>query len=138
MKALFALLLALPAPAMADTVLAARTMRAQTIVTAQDLVVRDVDVVGALQDASLIIGMETRVALYAGRPIRPGDVGPPAIIERNQIVPLVFDRGGITIQSEGRALARGADGEFIRVMNLSSRITVTGRIRADGRIFVSD
>ena len=138
MRAAAALLVLMPSMAPADTVLAARTLRAQTIVTAQDLVIKDVDVVGALSDVDAIIGMETRVALYAGRPIRPGDVGPPAIVERNQIVPLVFEQGGITIISEGRALARGGEGDVIRVMNLASRITVSGRVRPDGRISVSD
>lgn len=138
MRLLAALLVALPSAAPAETVLAARTMRAQTIVTAQDVVVKDVEVEGALSDVNEIIGMETRVALYAGRPIRPGDVGPPAIVERNQIVSLVFEQGGIAIFSEGRALARGGSGDFIRVMNLASRITVSGRVRPDGRISVSN
>ncbi|MBO9450364.1 flagella basal body P-ring formation protein FlgA, partial [Tropicibacter sp. R16_0] len=35
-----------------------------------------------------------------------------------------------------RAMGRGATGEIIRVMNLSSRSTVTGRIRPDGSIEV--
>ncbi len=138
MRLLAALLVALPSAASAETVLAARTMRAQTIVTAQDVVVKDVEVEGALSDVNEIIGMETRIALYAGRPIRPGDVGPPAIVERNQIVSLVFEQGGIAIFSEGRALARGGAGDFIRVMNLASRITVSGRVRPDGRISVSN
>lgn len=138
MRLLAALLVALPSAVPAETVLAARTLRAQTIVTAQDVVVKDVDVEGAFSDVNEIIGMETRVALYAGRPIRPGDVGPPAIVERNQIVSLVFEQGGITIFSEGRALARGSAGDSIRVMNLASRITVSGRVRPDGRISVSN
>lgn len=125
-------------PLKAETVLAARTLRAQTIVTAQDLVVKEVDVPGAVQSIDEIIGKETRVALYAGRPVRPGDVGPPAVVERNQIVPIVFDRGGLTIISEGRSLMRGGPGDMIRVMNLASRITVTGRVRPNGRIYVSD
>jgi len=138
MRFVLPLLLALAAPAGAETVLAARTLRAQTIVTAADLVVKDVTVAGAARSIDEIVGLETRVALYAGRPVRPGDVGPPAIIERNQIVPLVFDRAGLMIRSEGRSLMRASTGDYIRVMNLESRITVSGRVRADGRIYVSD
>ncbi|MEL6958408.1 MAG: flagellar basal body P-ring formation chaperone FlgA, partial [Pseudomonadota bacterium] len=99
--------------------------------------VRDLETVGALSDPTLAVGLEARVALYAGRPIRPGDIGPPAVVERNQIIPLVFANSVITITTEGRALDRAGPGDFIRVMNLSSRITVTARIDATGAAHVS-
>ena len=125
------------APAAADTVLAARTIRAQTLISPQDLVVKDVDVIGAISDPALIAGQEARVALYAGRPIRPGDVGPPALVERNQIISLVYDQSGLSITAEGRSLSRAGPGETVRVMNLSSRITVSGQVMSDGRVLVS-
>lgn len=125
------------APAAADTVLAARTIRAQTLITAKDLAIKDVDIIGAISDPALLIGQEARVALYAGRPIRPGDVGPPALVERNQIIALVYDQGGLSITAEGRSLSRAGPGETVRVMNMSSRITVTGQVLPDGRVFVS-
>lgn len=124
-------------PAAADTVLAARTIRAQSLITAQDLVVKKVDVVGAISDPAMIAGQEARVALYAGRPIRPGDIGPPALIERNQIIPLIYDHSGLSITAEGRSLSRGGPGERVRVMNMSSRITVSGEVQTDGRVLVS-
>ena len=49
---------------------------------------------------------------------------------------LVFLKGGLRIATEGRALGRGSEGEIIRVMNLSSRTTVSGRIQSDGSIEV--
>ncbi len=137
MKYLALVIYLIGGPAAADTVLAARTIRAQTLITAQDLTVKDVDVVGALSNADLIVGQEARVALYAGRPIRPGDVGPPALVERNQIIALIYDRSGLSITAEGRSLSRAGPGETVRVMNMSSRITVTGQVLADGRVYVS-
>ncbi|WP_281968844.1 flagellar basal body P-ring formation chaperone FlgA [Roseovarius nanhaiticus] len=125
------------APAAADTVLAARTIRAQTLISPQDLVVKDVNVIGAISDPALIAGQEARVALYAGRPIRPGDVGPPALVERNQIISLIYDQSGLSITAEGRSLSRAGPGETVRVMNLSSRITVSGQVMPDGRVLVS-
>ena len=124
-------------PAFAETVFAVNTIRAQTILTAQDLMVRDVEIAGAITSPDQIIGQEARVALYAGRPIRPGDIGPPAVVERNQIVPLVFNSNGLKISAEGRALQRAGVGEYIRVMNLSSRNTIMGLVAEDGRILVS-
>lgn len=124
-------------PAIADTVFAAHTIRAQSILTAQDLMLRDIDMEGAVGDPQELIGLETRVALYAGRPIRWGDVGPPAIVDRNQIVALIYHAGGLMITAEGRALDRAGAGETIRIMNLSSRHTLTGLVLSDGRVEVS-
>jgi len=76
------------------------------------------------------------VVLYAGRPIRPGDVGPPALIERNQIVTLHYRSGPLTIAAEARALGRAAAGEEVRVMNLASRSTVTGTVTETGGVVI--
>lgn len=123
-------------PATADTVLAARTIRAQSLITAQDLVVKNIDVSGAISDPRQVAGQEARVAIYAGRPIRPGDFGPPALVERNQIILLIYDGVGISITAEGRSLSRAGSGEYVRVMNMSSRITVSGQVLPDGRVLV--
>jgi len=138
MRALALIGCVLAGPAMADTVLAARTIRAQTLIMPQDVVVKDIDVVGAFSSAADIIGQEARVALYAGRPIRHGDIGPPALVERNQIIPLIYDQSGLSITTEGRSLSRAGPGEYVRVMNMTSRMTVSGRVLPDGRVLVSN
>lgn len=137
MRALLLALCLLPSPAPADTLVAARTIRAMAILTAEDLALIPETVPGALGDPAQAIGQEARVILYAGRAIRPGDIGPPAIVERNQIVALAFQRGALSILTEGRALDRGGAGDTIRVMNLASRSTLNGTIRADGTVHVS-
>lgn len=70
--------------------------------------------------------------------MRPSDLGTPTLVERNQIVNLVYMSGTLTILADGRALTRGAEGDVIRVMNLASKTTVSGRIAPDGRILVGD
>jgi flagella basal body P-ring formation protein FlgA len=131
------LALAMPLTAHADMVVSTRTIRAKEIISSADLDVKATDVAGAIANPQDLIGQEARVALYPGRPIRDGDVGPPAIVDRNDLVVLVFDRRPLSITAEGRALGRGAVGDRIRVMNLSSRTTVTGHIRPDGQIEVN-
>lgn len=134
---LLALLVAVPAaPAAAQSVIAARTIRAQTLITPDDVILADETYAGVYTGIDEVIGLEARVALYAGRPVRSGEVGPPALVERNQIVPLIYEAGGLVIVAEGRALGRAGLGEIIRVMNLASRQTISGRIRADGTIVV--
>ena len=124
-------------PALADMVVATRTIRANTVLTAQDLKLQSGEAVGVASHPDQLVGQETRVALYAGRPVRLEDVGPPALVERNQVVELVFDHGGLRITTEGRSLSRAGAGERVRVMNLDSRTTVTGRVASDGRVLVS-
>ncbi len=130
------LLLALPGLASAETVIAARTIRAQEVVAPGDLVVQDIEVPGAIRSLEGLFGLETRQALYAGRPLRPGDLGPPALVERNQLVSLIYDRNGLTIVTEARSLGRAGLGESLRVMNMASRQVVRGVVRDDGTVVV--
>ena len=123
-------------PVLADVVMPIHTIRANTVITQSDLKVQDLTMTGVITDPLAIAGLEARRNLYAGRPIRPGDVGPPALIERNQIVTLKFRSGGLLIATEGRALARGGAGDALRVLNLSSRNTVTGRVTENGAVVV--
>ncbi|WP_420585368.1 flagellar basal body P-ring formation chaperone FlgA [Ruegeria sp.] len=136
MRALILISLLAPASVWADIVVPTRTIRAKEIISATDLELKAQQVSGAVSNPEFLIGQEARIALYPGRPIRAGDVGPPALVDRNDLVVLVFDRQPLSITAEGRALGRGAAGDRIRVMNLSSRTTVTGVIRPDGQIEV--
>lgn len=131
-----ALLLMLASMAQADSLVATRTIRAQSILAATDMTLVAAELPGGLTSMAAAIGLETRITLYAGRPIHLADLGPPAIIDRNQIISLVYNAGSLAILTEGRAMARGGVGDVIRVMNLASRTTVTGRIAADGRVQV--
>ena len=126
------LLILAPFPALADSLVATRVIRAQTELTAEDMTLVAMDIPGALSDAAAAIGQEARVAIYPGRPIRLGDLGQSALVERNQIIPLAYVAGGLTILTEGRALSRGGVGAVIEVMNLASRTTVSAEIGADG------
>ncbi len=133
---LFALALLTGSAAWAEVIVPVRTIRAMEIISAEDLIRKSETIDGALSNPLDIVGNEARRVLYAGRPIRPGDIGPPAIVNRNDIVMLVFSRGPLRIATEGRALGRGAVGETVRAINMTSRMTVTGKILADGSIEV--
>jgi flagella basal body P-ring formation protein FlgA len=126
-----------PAGATAETLTAARLLRPGTVISAADLEMTDAVVPGAIGAGKTIVGMEARVTLYPGHPIRPDDIGPAALVERNQPVVLVYRRGALTIYADARALSRGAAGDVVRAMNLSSRTTVHGRVEPDGTIAVS-
>ncbi|MEL6594736.1 MAG: flagellar basal body P-ring formation chaperone FlgA [Pseudomonadota bacterium] len=122
------------APMAADTVFATRTVRSQSVITAEDVTLKEGVLPGTLSALSQAIGRESRVVLYAGRPILADDITAPALIERNQIVTLIVSQNGLKISTEGRALERGAVGDMVKAMNLSSRSTVNGTVTADGHI----
>ncbi|EAQ24196.1 flagellar basal body P-ring formation chaperone FlgA [Roseovarius sp. 217] len=130
------LMLIIANPALADMVVATRTIRAQEVLGPADLLLKPGE---GISDVTLhdLIGQEVRVALYPGRQIRAVDVGPPTVIERNQIVPLVYAHSGLRIETEGRSLSRAGVGDYVRVMNLASRATVSGRVTQTGHILVS-
>lgn len=123
-------------PLLADVVVPIHTIRANSIIMESDLKVHDKSMSGVVSDPFSILGKEAKRNLYAGRPIRPNDIGPPALIERNQVVSLKFFQGGLLISTEGRALARGGVGDYLRVLNLSSRNTITGRVDKNGAVVV--
>ncbi len=122
--------------ACAQSLIVANPVRARTVISPSDVTVGDVLVAGAVSDLALVVGMEAKTNLYPGRPVLFSDIGPPAIVNRNQTVVMVYKVGTLTITTEGRALERGGAGERIRVMNMDSRLTVTGLVRNDGTVEV--
>ena len=136
MRALVFLFVLAPQTTVADSLIAARTLQARSVLVAADVVLVAADLPGALTSSDLAVGQETRVAIYAGRPILAAALGPAALVLRNQTVWLIYQSSGLTISTEGRALDRGAEGDRIKVMNLTSRATVTGVIGPGGAVHV--
>jgi len=91
------LLVLLGGTAFAEVLVPVRTIPAQSIIAAEDLTYKETSIDGGLRDPGDLIGLEARVALFPGRPIRLSDVGPPAIVERNEVVQLVFENAGLMI-----------------------------------------
>ena len=121
-------------PCLAQVVVPTRTVRADAIITEMDVMIgngSNDDGFDLLRD---VIGQEAKVVLYAGRPILVDQIGSPAIVDRNQIVSLLFEGRGLRIATEARALERGGVGDNIRVMNLASRATLFGQVQPDGTI----
>ncbi|MCC5955735.1 MAG: flagellar basal body P-ring formation protein FlgA [Natronohydrobacter sp.] len=121
----------------AETLVATRLIRATEVIRPGDVIFAAPAVAGAASAPDQVIGLETRVAIYPGRPVRLADLGPAAVIERNEIVRMVYRSGGLMILSEGRAMARAGLGERITVMNLGSRQSVQGIVTSSGLVEVS-
>lgn len=117
-----------PAGDAATVVVTTRPIRARSVIGPDDVALAKGRSTGALATVDEAIGMEARVWLQTGQAITPDDLAPAALVERNQLVTMRFRSGRLEITVEGRALDRAAAGEPVRVMNLGSRTTVTGRV----------
>lgn len=126
------LLLGMAAPLAAQSVVAARTLRAGTILAKEDLRASG----DAAERLSALVGLETRRAIYAGRPVALADLGPPTLVHRNDVVVMVYATGALGIRTEGRALDSGGAGEVIRVVNLASRQPVQAVVTGVNRVEV--
>ncbi len=134
----FILPFVLASSCLADIVVPTRTIRADAIIRENDVALHRGQNQNVFDQLNLVIGQEARVALYAGRPIRFDEIGPPSIINRNQIVGAFFEGRGLRIATEVRALERGGVGDYIRVMNLASRATIFGQVLPDGSIQIAN
>lgn len=81
-------------------------------------------------DADKLIGKAPIRMVEAGVPVRDRDVKSPQLIARGDEILLQFNQAGLQLTAKGKAMQNGAEGEIIRVMNLSSnqslRAEVTG------------
>ena len=130
------LLVLLPGVASAETLVATRLIRATEVIGPGDVAPGQGHVSGGATQADQVIGYEARVAIYPGRPVRIADLGPAAVIERNEVVRMVYRNGGLMILSEGRALGRAGLGDAVTVMNLASRQSVQAVVHAAGLVEV--
>lgn len=133
-----------PGPANRDAlhrqqvVVAARRIAPRTVITTNDVEMQARPAGGDFAtDMAEVVGRESRAAMPAGRALRPDDLAPLAIIERNERVALLYTRGALSISTEGIALERAARGRRLRVMNLSSRRTVMGVAKGQGEVEVT-
>ena len=107
---------------------------ANDIISASDLEWIDVTarqmVNDTIVDADKLIGKTPVRMVMAGTPVRDRDVKSPQLVARGDEVVLQFRQSGLQLTAKGKAMQNGAEGEFIRVMNLSSnqslRAEVTG------------
>lgn len=115
-----------------------RPVPAGTVLTEADLRVAEVHAarVGPLTvfDPSEVIGMETRQALSPGRAVMRHAVAPPVVVERGDLVTLTFERGGLSLSVNARAMGPAPAGGSVRVVNLSSNALVNAVATAPGRV----
>lgn len=91
----------------------------------------------SLHDESQVIGMAARRALRPGQALRAGDLQQPVVLQRGDIVNMVYDSPGLRLTTAARALEDGALGQTIAISNLRSKRTVYAVVEAPNVVRVS-
>ena len=125
-----------PAPAPAQEVLATHTLRVGTVLDEGDLKVPRGDDARGRELIAALVGLETRRAIYTGRPVVAADLGPPTLVRRNAVVVMLYSDRGLGIRTEGRALDSGGAGEVVRVINLTSRRSLLATVTGENQVEV--
>lgn len=86
-----------------------------------------------ISSEAALVGMAARRSLRPGAPLREFDIEAPSIIERGEVVSLVFQSGSLTLAARARAMESAAAGDLIRFVNLQSNRTVEAVAEGPGR-----
>jgi flagella basal body P-ring formation protein FlgA len=85
-------------------------------------------------DSAALVGKVARRTLFPGSPIPWSAVGDPNAVANGAKVRIVFEDGLLAIMAYGTALQAGSVGDVISVRNLSSGLTISGAVQADGSV----
>lgn len=90
----------------------------------------------AATSAAQLVGMTPARGLKAGRAIKLGEVRAPLLVTKGALVTMTVNAPGLSLTATGRALDDGAEGEFVRVLNIQSKRTVEGAVLGQNRIAI--
>jgi len=129
------------AHAMMNVIALARSVRRYEIVTRADLIIerrpRNRASRNFVTDYDAAIGLAARNDMQPGRLLRATDLTKPQIIQRNELVTLVYQAPGITLTVRGKAAQGGAEGDVIGVLNEQSKRTMQGVVAGPGRVVIN-
>lgn len=118
-----------------------RAVGRDDVIRASDLRFQDVSYARTVGTPTLIepadiIGLAARRSLRAGALINPDDLTAPLMVERQELVTLVYRQGALALTVRARAMDDGAEGQAIDVMNLQSNRVVRGVVTSHGLVHV--
>jgi flagella basal body P-ring formation protein FlgA len=118
-------------------VVAVRPLRRGDVVEAEDLRMQvvtfnknsntDSDLFTDFKD---VVGKQLRRSISSGQAIGDDDVGPPIVVEKNQLIQIKVIVGGIEVETAGRAITEGATGDLVQVetIHLKERKKLTAQV----------
>ena len=118
--------------ALVDMVIATRQIEHGSTIAATDLAVQKCEIT---QNSSLaarsideVVGKKARTTLRANQPVRADQVERVPLIKSGQMVTIVAESGVLKISVTGKAHSSGAEGDIIRVQNLTSLKEIPAKV----------
>ena len=115
---------------------AARLVSIGKPLDAQDIVIKEVDLVRipreAATDPNQVIGKVAATHLSSGQPVRMHQLRAPHVISRGQRIRLIATGAGFTVSTEGEALTAAAEGEVVQVRSNQAKRIISGIARPGG------
>ena len=90
----------------------------------------------ALTDAGDVTELEVLRTVQPGEVLTPRVVRPRLAVKRGELVTLLLEGSGFRITTQGQASEDGRRGDSVRVVNLSSKREVMGRVEGGGLVRV--
>ncbi len=123
-----------------NVIVTAEALPRGKLLTTNDLMIAKYDKsklpAGHIDDVTDGVGMELKRRLSSGVPLTTSMLRKPRIIKRGQQVAIIAGAGGMEVRMTGKALAHGAVGDRIRVLNLKSKRKIEGTVTPSGNIRV--
>ncbi len=118
--------------ALADMVVALHQIDHGEIVTAADVVLQKREITQnshlAARTIDDVIGKRTRTTLRSNQPVRADQVEKVPLVKTGQMVTIVAENEVLKISVSGKARSAGAEGDTIRVQNLTSLKEIPARV----------
>ena len=87
--------------------------------------------------AEQAVGLAATRALRAGQVLRLSDLHKPQVVQRNEVVTIVYEVPGILLTMRGKVLEPGAVGDLVSVLNVQSNRTVQATVSGPGRVTIT-
>lgn len=118
--------------ALADTVVTLRQIEHGASLTGADLALQKREITQnshlAARSIDAVIGKRARTTLRANQPVRADQVEKVPLISSGQMVTIIAETDVMKISVTGKARSSGAEGDIIRVQNLTSLKEIPARV----------
>lgn len=118
--------------ALADMVVALHQIGHGELVSAADVVLQKRELTHnshlAARSLDEVVGKKARTALKANQPVRADQVESVPLVKSGQMVTIIAENEVLKISVSGKARSSGAEGDTIRVQNLTSLKEISARV----------
>ncbi|WP_319533468.1 flagellar basal body P-ring formation chaperone FlgA [uncultured Cohaesibacter sp.] len=118
-----------------------RNMRAGEVMTESDVTLTPLPLRQAEQAKPAriddVLGKAATQPLRAGIIVNSSYFTEPDIVDRSEVVTIIFKAGNLTLSMRGKALAPGSKGDIISVQNTQTNKIIRGEVTAPGIVQIS-